>query len=293
MANPLSIYSGPAQVAIHDNTNDVLHLGYLKQVEVTGEPQTHELMDGNLHQYATLYKFNAQMLQSNQNVMDAIQGRRSTKQEIIIVGLESLVRMKNVFPAIKVNRPFKGAADAHTMELLAQTSVEADVVIYENVLGQDGTFDTDSNSDGVADGWTLFGSPTASLVASFLSGQGNAQRLVSAAVNDGMRYDVLLPFEEELQLVFSIYGKNNETTTESITLFIELLDSGGTSIAIYNQSVSFAAGENKRVNISQRITTTTPVKTVRVGVKIAAASKTFDFDNAQLELGSLTDFKNY
>ena len=293
MANPLSIYSGPAQVSIYDATNDVLHLGYLKQVEVSGEPQTHELMDGNIHQYATLYKFSAQMVQSNQNLMSAIQNRRSTKQEIVVVGLESLVRIKNVFPSVKVVRPFKGAADAHIMELLAQTSVEGDVTLYENLLASDGTFETDSNSDGLADGWVLIGSPTASLVASFLSGGGNAQRLVSAAANDGMQYDVLMPFEEEVQVAFSIYAKNNETTTESITLFVELLDDNGVSQALYTQSASFAANENKRVSLTQSIKVSTPIKTVRVGVKIAAASVTFDFDNAQLELGGLTDFKSY
>jgi len=293
MANPLSIYSGPGQIALYDATNDVYHLGYSKEISVSGEPQQHELMDGNLHQYATLFKLNAQLLQSNQSVINEIKTRRSVKQEIIIVGLESLLRIKNVFPALKVLRPFKTGSDAHIAELMAQTNIEDDVIHYENILAADGKFEVDSNSDGFADGWTALGGSQGSLVTSFLSGEGKAQSVQSNAANDGMYYDVLMPFENEITATWSIYAKNTDTATQNITLFIELLDVNGTSIATYTQNESFAAGENRRVNMSKTIIPGTAVKTVRVGIKIQTALKTFEFDNAQLELGSLTNFKAY
>ncbi len=293
MANPLSIYSGPGQISTYDGNNGVLHLGFSREIQLTGEPQQHELMDGNLHQYSTLFKLSAPLVQSDQSVASALKNRRATKQEIVIVGLESVVRMKNVFPAMKLARPFKSGGEPHTIELLAQTAVEDDVVHYENILGAEGKFETDSDSDGFADGWAALGGSQGSLVTSFLSGQGKAQNVQSQAANDGMYYDVLMPFEDEVQLVFSIYAKNSETTSEDLVLFIEIFDSSDTSIAQYTQSELFNAGENRRVSFTKKILPSSPVKTVRVGVKIANAVKTFEFDNAQLELGELTEFKDY
>jgi len=293
MANPLSIYSGPGQISVYDATNNVLHLGYSKEIEISGEAQTIELLDGNLTQYSTLYKLSAQLLQSNQSIITGLSGRRGTKQEIIVVGLESLVRMRNVFPATKVNRPYGNPTNAHVIELLAQTAVEADVTHYENLLAADGKFETDSNSDGIADGWTAQSGVTGSLVASFVSGGGNAQRVNASGVVDdlGIYYDVLAPFDQETQFTFSIYAKNGDaTTSQTMKIFIEILDVNGTSLATYTSSNTFAASENKRINMTQKINPSSPVKTVRVGVQLPM-STTWDFDNAQLELGGLTDFK--
>jgi len=292
MANPLSIYSGPGQISIYDSLNDILHLGYSKDIQVTGDPQKIELLDGNIRQYSTLYKLSAQLLQSNQTLVQNINGRRDKKQEIIIVGFESLMRIKNVFVAAGLDRPFS-VADAHVVNILAQTAIENDVIHYENLIAADGKFETDSNSDGIADGWSVESGVTGSIVTSFLSGEGNAQRVTGSGVVDdlGIYYDVLAPFEDELKFTFSIYAKNTETTTQSIKIFIETVDDNGTLLATYQSTVSFTAGENKRISVSQKILPASPVKIVRAGVRLPM-SITFDFDNAQLELGELTSFRS-
>ena len=163
----------------------------------------------------------------------------------------------------------------------------------ENVLGSDGQFETDSNGDGFADGWIALNGATGSLAASWLSGGGNAQQINAATVADsGMYYDVLLPYENAVKMTFSVYAYNKEASAQTIKTYFELFDSSGNSIGVYEKSQTFAASEQKRISHELNIAPSAPVKTVRVGVKLPA-SIVFQFDNAQLELGELTQFKAY
>ena len=299
MANPLSIFSGPAQITTWDATNGYEYLGYNKEITVEGEPQNAELLDGNLHQLTTLYKLSAPLLQSNQAIIDAVKARRGVKQKLYIVGTESMLTLDNVLLSLGMKRSFKAGGDAHTLELQAQTAVEDDADFKVNLLGTSGKFETDSNSDGIADGWAA-SADTKSLVTSFLSGGGNAQKVTWDGTGDKhlstATGNILLPYDTgvmALKITFSAYVLNNDAalpTTVSPTIFT--YDKDGAVLSTTKVDVNFDAAEQKRISVTGVISVSTPIKEVKGRIwQKAGNAADITVDNAMLELGDLSTFR--
>jgi len=291
MANPLSIYSGPGFVAFDDPVNGLFLPGHTGEINIEGEPRAFEAMDGNSMPLSMLFKFKAGLLQSNQAQLDELISRRVQKQTIYVLGFESMAVMKNVYPSGALKRGFK-AGEGHLLSVEAQTGVEADVYNRENLFDADGSFELDGNSDGLADGWNKIATGTASIVASFVSGGGNAQQFLSVAGNDGIYKDVVMPFNHDLTLTLSVNAKNVSGTTQSMVLELQTLNAAGGVIATYTGTAeSFTNNEIRRVSLNQAVSPAADVKTVRARIKIVTANKTFQWDQAQLELGQLTDYR--
>lgn len=292
MANPLRIYSGPGEIGVYDATNAAKFLGYSDAIELKGEPLKIDLMDDNTLQYATLFKLSASLLQSDQNMIAALKARRSTKQEITIVGLEAAARVKNVFLALAPKRTFK-AGEVHTIDLLAQTSVEADVFLMENLLGKYGNFDTDSNGDSLADGWESNVPDTRlSVVASFLSGRGNAQEVHFAVDGEYIRLKSdRLMFQTPRQVVFSVYMQTTSGgATGPVSMGVNFLRADGSSIESYYESKTLSASAT-RYSVSYSIDPSEAVYAIVAEVKrVPGTNADFYMDDAQLEFGSLTDY---
>ncbi len=292
MGNPLRIYSGPGEIGLYDATNAASFLGYSDAIELKGEPLKIDLMDDNTLQYATLFKLSAQLLQSNQGMMDALKNRRGTKQEITIVGLEAAARMKDVFVAFAPKRTFK-AGEVHLIDLLAQTSVEANVFLMENLLGKYGNFDNDSNGDSLADGWESNVPDTRlAIVASFLSGRGNAQEVHFAADGEYLRFKSdRLMFQSPRRVVFSAYMQTTSGgATGPISMGINFLRADGSSIESYyvNKTLSTSA---TRYVVEYAIDPAEAVYAIVAEIKrVPGTNADFYVDDAQLEFGNLTDY---
>ncbi len=292
MANPLSIFSGPGQITMWDSTNGYYNFGYNKEIMIQGEPQTAELLDGNLHQITTLYKLSAPLLQSNQAALDAIIARRGVKQKLFIIGTESMLTIDNVLLSVGMKRSFKGSGDAHTLELQAQTAIESDVALQVNLLGADGKFESDSNSDGFADGWS--GSVTSkSIQPSFLSGGGNCQQIEFGSTGQWFSKIVNIPVAEPTRFTFSAYVKDNGTVLGSQFKIFVTLKTDGVTKQSFSKVVSVDIGAQTRVSIVADVVTPTEVYNEVHAVFGPDGSNTADIliDNAQLEFGDLSTFR--
>lgn len=293
MANPLSIFSGPAQITTWDATNGYEYLGYNKEITVEGEPQNAELLDGNLHQLTTLYKLSAPLLQSNQTVIDAIKARRGVKQKLYIVGTESMLTIDNVLISLGMKRSFKAGGDAHTLELQAQTAVEDDVDFKVNLLGTSGKFETDSNSDGIADGW-FSANLTASIVSSHLSNGGNAQKVVWDGSSDSyIRNNPWIKAPTNSQKVtFSYYVQNNDTIAPcEFKTALLFYDKDNTIVQSFTQDETLGAGNNDRKSLSVNVNTATQIIFIETRIWRKTGAVDLTIDNAQLEFGDLSTFR--
>ncbi len=292
MGNPLRIYSGPGEMGLYDATNGSSFLGYSDAIELKGEPLKVDLMDDNTLQYATLYKLSAQLLQSHQSMVDALKNRRSNKQEITIVGLESAARIKDVFVAFAPKRSFK-SGEVHIIELLAQTSVEGNVFLMENLLGKYGNFDTDSNGDSLADGWESNVPDTRrAVVTSFLSGRGNAQEIHFAADGEYLRLKSdRLMFQNPRRVVLSAYMQTTSGgATGPISMGINFLRADGSSIESYYENKTLSATATRYV-VEYAIDPSEAVYAIYAEIKrVPGTNADFMVDDAQLEFGSLTDY---
>ena len=296
MANPLRIYSGPGQIVLWDATNGYLYPGFLQEIKLSEEPVQHELMDGNLHQALNIWKLEVPLLQTDTALIAALNSRRGTKQKIYITGLEAHWTLDNVFVTVQMVRGFN-SGEAHRFVLTAQTGIENDYAMFENLLGTDGKFETDSDSDGYADGWNGT-ADTKSIVASHLSGEGNAQKVTWDGTSDQyvQHTRIILPIDTSampVKFTFSAYVKNNDSVN-STTIFptIFTYDENGTLLTTSKKEETLSASEARRISVSATPATNSPVK--ELGARIwykAGIAADITVDNAQLEIGELTDFK--
>ncbi|HFQ93903.1 MAG TPA: hypothetical protein ENK32_07835 [Anaerolineae bacterium] len=282
-------FSGPADVTLWDGTNGFYLLGYLADVEIGSKVLTHTIIDGNLRRYAVNYRLRAAMLQSAEEAITEINSTRDgTRQNIYLTKFDGLAVMSNVFAA--AGHSINGRED----DIVEVTAAGYNTVTkYKNLLGADGKFEVDSNSDGVADGWTD-GASAASIVASHLSGGGNAQRVNLALSGDNFYYEVKAPFETARRLAASVYAREHTGLgTLDFTFGFKTLDTAGAVINTYADTYNFSAGQAQRVTKEVFVNEGQPVASVRLFVEYAGSGGEIRMDNAQLELGPLSDFKDY
>ena len=282
-------FSGPADVTLWDATSGFYLLGYLAEVEIGSKVLTHRVIDGNMRRYAVNYQLRASMLQSAEEAITEINSTRDgTRQNIYLTKFDGLAVMSNVFAA--AGHKINGTED----DIVEVTAAGYNTVTkYKNLLGADGKFEVDSNSDGVADGWTD-GASAASIVASHLSGGGNAQRVNLALSGDNFYYEVKVPFETARRLAASVYAREHTgAATLDFTFGFKTLDTAGAVINTYADTYNFSAGQAQRVTKEVFVNEGQPVASVRLFVEYAGSGGEIRMDNAQLELGPLSDFKDY
>ena len=276
------IHAGPADITLHDSTNGYLYLGYVDDVRLRGKNRSHDLIDGNLRQYGSQYELKATLLQSDYETYEAIETRRGTRQTIYLVGANSMTTMANMFVNVVPDYPYSHDKP-HVLELQARTRVENDVNKYVNLLGTDGQFETDTNSDGIADGWQENNLGSKSIVASWRT--GNAQRCVTSGAN-GVFYTtstgIICPFEGPAKITFSVYARSSGTAG-NVQLQIELRTAAASIVTSSGSVEVLADGVERRLTHSGLLVPTTQVLYVRVYMYMATTGQTIDFDDAQVE----------
>lgn len=158
-----------------------------------------------------------------------------------------------------------------------------------NMLGSEGTLQTDSNADGRADGWsvsTVDGGrvQTASLVAGSSPFTGNAQRLAITSVTtaDDSQMYWSGPCAAGPTFTASAYIRTNAT---GVYLQIGFLDANDIGIEYFSSSTVAA---DSIAHLTQ-VTGIAPARTHRVFVQVRginAGGEFFEFDSVMIELGS-------
>ncbi|HFQ93904.1 MAG TPA: hypothetical protein ENK32_07840 [Anaerolineae bacterium] len=288
--NAQFIYGGGGDLTLYDATNGWFNAGYLSDLELSDEPVRADSIRGQKVQFYSRHILTSEELQSHNALVAELNNRRNVEQTVYITSDDgALFTMSGVLINYGLKRPFN-ASDAHKTVITLQTGVEP--TQEENLIGADGKFETDSNSDGLADNWT--NSPavsSVSIVTSHLSGEGNAQQISISAGNSGaVYYSKTAPFESPKKITFSAYIKANAAST--FIMRISTYNYSGTLINSYDKTVTMSLSETTRQSHSVQIAESSGVRDVRcaiVGDGTNAADITMD--NAQLEFGNLKDFR--
>ncbi len=293
MANALGLYSGPAQLALYDASNGWLHLGALvKKCRLDVPTESVELLDGQFKQIFKKYVLTAEILKSDPATWAALKTRQNTDQTIYITGMEALWALQNMKIVLGQGREF--GKDGHVILLNAQTTTEADVSVQENLLGSAGGFETDGGG-GVASGWTKSGTVTTSIVASFLSGGGNCQALSWGPADTGEIYrEVTCPLAAGVSMnyAFSVQVQDNASGIRA-KLVLEFRNVSGSVVTTKQTSIAFSNNEQKQVVLSGTYVHEQDIVTLRARITLDNDANTYAMkcDNAQLELGEVTNFK--
>lgn len=296
MANPIRIYSGPGDVALWDSVNGYWWLGYNKEIALDCEPVLIDISEGNQVQKTVNSKLKASIVQSDSALIAILKARRTKKQKIFIVTPESMYVLQNVIPSLSLKRGQK-AGEAHSLDLTAQTLIENDLTMYENLLK---TYGGMTGAGPVADGWeTNVG--TRSLATSHLGGgYGNEQRLTFTADNQYFR--TLLNYSGLEKIVFDNKNYYRITVCANVKEYggalsyfrigFDTVDDSDSILASYYAEKSISANAAIRVSHTAIIAEEEICK-IRAGFQdgITGNAANIGVDNVQLEFGELTDYK--
>jgi len=283
MANAANIFSGPAQVSLYDATNKELFLGYHEQVKVTENNLAHNLIDNNNLQYGALTKVEIPLFQSDPTLLAAIKARRTTKQSIYIVGMDHLLQIDNVYVSVVRNRIYLGG-EIHTLLLKAQTEVEADVGELINMLGEEGACDTDTNTDGVADGWTDATGNTVQVI-------GGQQQFKFDGASQTFYYDFICPLDQPVKITVSSTVENREAVIRSFEFGFKTKNNAGTVVDTKTHQVII--GESDTVRESYTVSFTPGAAVAKISVYFEDYNSTvaqLSIEDVQLQFGPLTDY---
>jgi len=285
-------FFGPADVVLYDATNGYLFCGYLEMVVVSGKTLAHTILDGNIRQYAGSYKFKSLLQQSDQALMDSLVTRRATRQTIYITGLNNQVVLSNVFISAIGSMSFDIDA-IHGIVLTAATNIESDVNKKQNLLGADGKFEVDTNSDGLADGWTA-SVVSKSIGTSHLSGGGNQQNIEFGSSGHYFYHDIIAPFESPRRITASAYIEENSYTEPAHFSFgFKLLNSAGSIIQTESTAVTLSVNESQRITITAIVAPSDQIVTIRpILTADAVDPATLGIDDYMIEFGGITAFSD-
>jgi len=185
------------------------------------------------------------------------------------------------------------AEDTHGVSIYAQTNVLSDVLKKQNIIGKDGKFEVDTNSDGLADGWTA-AVTTKSVGASHLSGGGNQQNIKIVSGGQYILKDIIAPFESPRRITASAYiVERGGLDPADFTFGFKLLNSAGTVVQYESATVSIPVSTSSRVTLSSIVGPSDQIVTIRPIIEYNAAGYAdIGIDNYMVEFGNLTAFSD-
>jgi hypothetical protein len=303
MPDVQNILSGaPAQIAIYDSTNGLLCLGYLssKNFQLTAKPLFHTNINGNRYQYGTRTILKVEMLESDPTKLAALKAKHNDKQDIYTTAAEYGVKLHDCYVQYGQKRKY-GPGDVSVIQITAYTDVEDDVEVIKNLLSRVpataydyGNFNTDTNSDGLADGWTAVGTIADGLTdPSWLNGAGDSHQELGLDNTELIYCDITWYLDQPVLITFSANIKGGVTPyTHQVTLRIRILRSGNNSVDHKAYSFEINDLNSGRYSVSQMLN---PGSHDIVELRCEIGSDhidgaTIEVDDAQLEFGSLSDY---
>lgn len=296
MSNDLDIFAGPAQVTLYDSTNGYLYLDWC-EARIKEKPKKIKSIENQTLLIENNFDFDVKVIRFNSDTLNKLSARNNTKQIIYLVGLDSMVTISNVFIFYFIERLF--SSKPHHLTIAG--SGGADLVTHKvNLMHPDGKFENDSNSDGLADGWVKSASVNSvEIRASFLSGGGNAQYLYCTMGSDqNIQYKVKAPVKGRIKATASVYVKFDPdviTGDGHLCLGIYARRADGSFITFDYDIFAFTNGEGKRISYTKTIDINELAVELTFIIHNKGGAYAFNalLDNAQLELGKLSNFKEY
>ena len=292
MGDFLNIFSGPAQVALYDATNEELFLGYLgEEIEIESESPVTGISDGNKVSLGKIIKFACPLMQTDLTFLASLKTRRTYKQTIYVVAGEMLVKLSNMFVSVAMNRQFK-SGETHKFALTAQTKVPADLESIINLLGSNGNCNTENGSTGLALGWTATGAPTIDVDTSHLADRGNEQRFEVTGTPQTLYNDVICPVEFPVKITVSAYVKDLGGTGADFMFGIKTKEADGTP-AVDSEMTNKTLTASQETRISQEINLSPGSDVGIIAVTFtdnSGATADLGIDDVQVEFGELTGF---
>ncbi len=285
-------FGEPGELFLYDSTNGYLYLGWALDFIVKEKALYHKTIEGQKRGYNNDLQMSASLGRSNQTLLDDIRARKNIKQTVYFTGLLSATKIANIYVTAEQDRKSGANAELHTLKISGSTNEVSDVTQYVNLLNKDGSFEADSNSDGAADGW-IDGATNASIVASFLSGAGNAQRINLAAAGDSFKYKINAPFTGRRRI--SAHVNIKEYTGTGAAGFVygfRTLDSSGTVISTYSDSYNLAAGSTTHAKKEVRVDEGEPVYSIELFFEHTGSGGEIVLDNCMVNFGNYLDFVN-
>jgi hypothetical protein len=232
-------------------------------------------------------------------MIDELETRKDTKQRVYIVGRNSAEVIENVYLVYGADRPFSNE-EPQLLNVSARTFQDDDHTHYTNLLGVTGSFEIDSDSNGVADGWNTT-SVTNSLEDTFMSASGGTYCQMFDAQSKNIYVDKIIPFHKNKKIAFSFWvapSGSNAIVKTNFQSAIQIYDSDDT--LRYNKYQDFSSnvdsGKYIRVVQTGSITSTKNTNTfikIRALIQGGAVLGEILIDNAQIEFGNASDFKDY
>jgi len=296
MPDANNILSGaPVQIAVNDSSNGTLYLGYLSadKVSLIQKPLYHKDISGLWYQYGMRTILKAEMLETDPTKIADLKNRRTTKQDIYITAAEYGVKLHDTYVQLAQKRDF---AKQSVIELTAYTDIEDDIEVIKNLLSSVkdsvdyGNFEIDTNTDGLADGWTNVDMSAVSRTdPSFKNGAGNYhQNLISDNIDQSVYCRITWRFDQPQKITFSVYAQAL-STIEDMFLQIKSLNSSDATITTSSGSVENVpiTGSNRYSHSKEFIDDAIDKIEIRLWMNSVGTIK---FDDAQLEFGAISDY---
>jgi len=301
MGHPLRIYGDGAQVSLYDATNGVYHCGFTGE-EILVEETLFQagLSDSNKVKINKAATFEIPLLQTDTTVLDELESRRGILQEVYIVGLESAVKIRDVFIQAKLGRDFKPGG-IHKITLTgtrAITSYTAAADLPElkscqfiqNILGGFGAV---LGTGSYGTGWSYLGATALSVDTSHLGGgYGNEQRFTLSDAGDSIGVRVRFPLNQvAVKVTASAYVDNLKAGISYFDIGFRTKDSNGNVLFTKAEAKTLAENADGRQSYTLEWTPAADALYLEfIIVGSATGSCELGVDNAQLELGSLTNY---
>ena len=294
MGSPLRVYTGSGiQVSLYDATNGLAYLGWIEEgADFSDESQNTILSTGSLFELSKLAKFQIPILQTDAAKLAILTARRGYAQEVYFIGLDFALKISNVFISVNMARGFKPGT-GHKYLLTGQTGDKSQAVFMTNILGVYGSMDTAVAN--ICTGWTNDGGTSPTNPASFLGGgHGNCQRITFTDATDFMYCLIRFPLDAlSIKITFSANFHNYTANTRSITMGFRTKNAAGTVLDTNTKVESFTSAQEKIVSNEITFLPTALVQSIEAFVSGGAAgSIDIAWDEAQLEMGEYTAWKN-
>lgn len=295
MPKNINLFAGPGQLVLYDSTNGSAFLGWA-DIKITEKAFTHENIQGDLIRYDRRYALTAEVPITDTPTLDDLEARDGIDQTIYIAGFEAYFTVSGVRMVYEVERNWLGAK-IHSVEIRAQWKDPDDHQFAVNLLTLDSDIEIkfENFTTGVADGWNVANEDVAqSLSPSFRTGYCQSVAWVGAPSGQAFYSDYVdLFFSKPIKITASIYLKDADVGAGDIQFgfTVKLTDDSTVDYrGVFANNALSSSGA--RISYSAIVNEALPVKQILLSIYVDNnESLTLELDDAQLEFGNLSNFR--
>ncbi len=285
MADDVAIFSGRATQVISSSAG-YIYLNETQDVELKSKPVVHKLKPtGQENQFGSDYTYKSILNRSDTALLTAISESWDEQVDVWIYGANSAHKIENVFLKVAEKRVYKKGKAIHELSLGASTNNLNNIIGYTpNLAAKTGSFQNDTNTDGLADGLQYAGSGTPEVVTGtgIAFEVGNLQKITNFDSASLVIYEKEWPLQGEhiFNVSYDIKTVGGTTVTTKLTVLDEV---GGSILAEYSQDDVVSGNAENRLASRFRTEITASGGAVKVDIAINSTTNMW-IDNFNLSL---------